>query len=397
MKRQSILIELGLPYFSHARELISGILDYSHRNFPEWRFLTEPLDFFQAFQPGFMRPELVQGAFVIAYDRRPSLAALLDRGVPVINLTLPEVDLGIPSVTIDDRAVGRLAAEHLDRPAISETLYVGIDLKRSRLRYEAFSEALCARGKPKPHHFAEDKTGLTDPPARRMKRLAATIKKLRQAPPGRLGIFAFSDSFAHAVAEVCVEMGLSLPRDVVLVSCDNDEQICNLSHVPLSSIPSNGRKIGFLAAEALHSLMDGESISPLTLVEPLHVVERLSSSRVAVDDQVVAKALGIINEQAHTGLRVYEILEFLPVSRRNLEARFRKTLGCSPHEQIERVRVELAFAKLREDRETNSKIAIACGFGSSNHFERAFRKITGHPPSFFRGGHQPSKMASKAS
>ena len=384
MFRKRILIEFGLPYFQHARDRIRGLYDYSQRKCPEWEFLNDPFDFFNSFKPGFVSPKKADGAFVSCYRPNQTLDILLKKGIPTVNLSLPEVDLGIPAIVVDDFALGGMAASHLNMPVISQTFYVGPDSRRSRLRLEGFEAGLRRAGKPMPFTLIESDNIQQGSAAVRLHHISTNLKKLRQERPGRLGVFAFSDSFGHALSNVSAKLGLEVPQDVAIVSCDNEELICNLSHVPLSSIPTNNEKIGFTAAERLHDLMQGKEVPSLTLIEPLPTIERLSSSHLMVDDPVVARALSIILQQANTGLRVYEIFEFLKISRRSLETRFRKAVGRSLHEEIERVRIESALAKLQADTGTNAKIALECGFSSSTHFEQAFRKQTGFSPSHFR-------------
>jgi len=394
MNQERILMEFGLPYFQHARDCLWGVLDYAQRHCPKWKFMTDPFDFFQAFQPGFIPPEKANGAFLWLQRRNKTLDALQKNGIPAINLTLPDDDLGIPCVTTDDRAIGVLAGRHLSLPLVSETIYVGPEFRRSSIRLEGFRQALKEAGKPPPHVLLEPEELRRGSAQCRLNHIKAFLKKLRPKRPSRLGVFAFSDSFGHAVAEACYHMNLTIPNEVAVIGCDNEALICSLSRVQLSSIPPNSRNLGMMAAKNLHSLMRGEKIPDLTLLEPMKIVERLSSSRLVVEDPVIAKALGIIQEKAGTGLRVCEILEYLPISRRNFEIRFRATVGCSPFEEILRVRLELAFAKLSADEETNAKIAFDCGFSSATHFEQAFRKHTGHSPSYYRKAKKASGSAS---
>ena len=377
-------MEVGLPYFDHTRDTIWGIRDYAQLHCPEWKFISDPFDFYQSFQPNFIPPENVDGAFISIYRRNKTLDVLQKNGIPTINLTYPDEDLGIPCVAFDDRAIGILAGQHLDIPVISETMYIGPDTRRGTLRLEGFRKALKGAGKPEPHVLIEPDEIRKGLALRRLKHIESSIKKLHVERPARLGIFAFSDSFGHAVTEACYKLNLLVPNDVAVVGCDNEALICSLSRVPLSSIQPNSRMLGMTAAMNLQSLMNGKKVRNMTLIEPLNVVERYSSSRIAVDDPVIATALGIIREKAGSGLRVSEILEFLPISRRSFELRFRSTLGCSPLEEIIRVKIEMAFAKLVASKETNAKIAFDCGFSSATHFEQSFRKHIGHPPSYYR-------------
>jgi LacI family transcriptional regulator len=222
--------------------------------------------------------------------------------------------------------------------------------------------------------------------ARRQNQLVSVLHRLTHGQSGRLGVFAFSDSFGHAVLKCAAEIGLSIPEQIAVIATDNDPLICSLGRVPLTSIGMNFRKTGYIAAELLHSILKGESnIPPVTLIQPQRPIERLSSSHIAVNDPLIAKALTVIQEKALNGLRVKELMEYLPISRRTLEIRFRAVVGRSPHNEIERIRIQKALSLLEEDKWTNSRIAQACGFSSATRFEQAFRQTTGKRPSQIRG------------
>jgi LacI family transcriptional regulator len=384
MKQKRILIEFGLPYFQQARDRIRGILDYARRNCPDWEFISDPFDFFQTFQRGFYPVDKADGVFFTSYRPSATTDKLAQKEMPAVNMTLPDEPLPFPVVCVDDLALGRAAAEHLSLPVVTETLFIGPESVRSNLRLQGFTESLEKLGRKPPHALLEKEAEGKKTIFLRMKHIKTHLRQLRQQSPSRLAVFAYSDSFGHAVTKACSELGLAVPNSVSIIGCDNEELICSLSSVPLSSIPLNSFKIGQIAAEKLHLLMQGKRVPPLTLVEPLRPVERLSSSHLQVDDPVVAKALSIIQDKACTGLRVYEMLDYLPISRRSLETRFRKALGRSPHEEIDRVRIDLAFGRLKADDGSNAKIAIECGFSSATHFEQAFKKHTGHQPSHYR-------------
>jgi LacI family transcriptional regulator len=384
MKQKRILIEFGLPYFQQARDRIRGILDYARRNCPDWEFISDPFDFFHTFQRGFYPVDKADGVFFSSYRSNATTDELAQKKIPAVNMTLPDEPLPFPVVCVDDLALGRVAAAHLSQPIVGETLFIGPESARSNLRLEGFTKSLKGLGHKPPHALLEREAEGRKSIFLRMKHIKACLRQLRQVPPSRLSVFAYSDSFGHAVIKACSELGMAVPHNVSILGCDNEELICSLSSVPLSSIPLNSFRIGQVAAEKLHFLMQGKRVPKQTLVEPLRPVERLSSSHLQVDDPVVAKALSIIQDKAGTGLRVYEMLEYLPISRRSLETRFRKALGRSPHEEIDRVRIDLAFGRLRADDGSNAKIAIECGFSSATHFEQAFKKQTGYQPSYYR-------------
>ena len=71
-------------------------------------------------------------------------------------------------------------------------------------------------------------------------------------------------------------------------------------------------------------------------------------------------------------------------SRCGLYRAFRKHVGRSVGEEIDRQRVEHAKKLLRETREKLHAIARLSGFSGAEHFTRTFRRVTGELPSAYR-------------
>lgn len=65
---------------------------------------------------------------------------------------------------------------------------------------------------------------------------------------------------------------------------------------------------------------------------------------------------------------------------------FRQATGTTPADYLNRLRVEKACELLRETDKSITEIAFQVGFGDSNYFSRAFRKIRGQSPRQCRQG-----------
>ncbi|AYF79531.1 helix-turn-helix domain-containing protein [Nocardia yunnanensis] len=72
------------------------------------------------------------------------------------------------------------------------------------------------------------------------------------------------------------------------------------------------------------------------------------------------------------------------LSPRHLTRLFRRELGMSPGQYIERVRVEAAQAQLTSTGDGVATIARRCGFGSEESMRRVFQKALGVAPSDYR-------------
>jgi LacI family transcriptional regulator len=380
MRQYRILIDLGVPYLHHPRECIRGIYDYALRNCPGWTFISDPYDFYQSFH---LHDKRADGILHWSAGPSPNMEATIKAGIPGVNLTVPDEELPFPVVSGDHRKIGEAAAAHLIEVGAVSMLYVGPAHCRSRLRFEGFRGALTQHGAATPGGMFEESNHQA---ATFRRHLRAALRKCRPADgAGRLGVFAYSDSFANAVNQSVAALKLRVPQDVAVIGVDNDELICDLSNPPLSSIPINSRLTGFIAARTLHEMMEGQTPPPITLVPPEDIVQRMSTLCIAGDDPVIGAAINIMHKYVFDGIQVGEIVQRLPVCRRTFETRFREATGRSPHEELLRLRIEKATRLLKESRHTNSEIASACGFSSASYFEQTLRKSTGLRPSEIRG------------
>ena len=139
------------------------------------------------------------------------------------------------------------------------------------------------------------------------------------------------------------------------------------------------------AASLLDRMMSGEKIgSKPVLLKPLGIETRQSTDILAIDDPDVAAAVRFIRENATSGINVGDVLREVPLSRRILENRFRKTLGRTPHEEITRIRIDRIKRLLSETDLALSEIAARTGFQHDEYMTVAFKKAVGMPPSKFR-------------
>lgn len=214
------------------------------------------------------------------------------------------------------------------------------------------------------------------------KRLQDWLKSLEKP----VGILAVHDPRGSIVIDTCLEMELRVPEDVAVVGVENNEIVCRYASVPLTSVPPDYQRLGREAAAMLNRLMLGEEV-PMepVILPPLPVVERKSTEVMAIDDPVVAKAVDYIKKHYDTeiSIRVLESLD--DISRRNLERRFRKCLGRTPHQFLSQVRVEEAKKRLAAEKPSRlEQIARQCGFTDTRHLRMAFRRLAGASPAEYR-------------
>ncbi len=75
-----------------------------------------------------------------------------------------------------------------------------------------------------------------------------------------------------------------------------------------------------------------------------------------------------------------ELASFVDVSRRQIERMFLRHLDCSPSRYYLRLRLERARKLLKQSNMSIVEISMACGFISTPHFSRCYRKHIGLSP-----------------
>lgn len=101
-------------------------------------------------------------------------------------------------------------------------------------------------------------------------------------------------------------------------------------------------------------------------------------------DPLVKRALLMMQQTMDAPLTVARLAERMRVSRRQLERRFRATLGVSPQEAGRRVRLSQVRHLLRRTSLTVSQIAAETGFADASHLIRVFRAEFGETPEAWR-------------
>lgn len=108
----------------------------------------------------------------------------------------------------------------------------------------------------------------------------------------------------------------------------------------------------------------------------------------SVDDPIVFKAVQIIWNHSYRDFRVDELMDTLPVTRRTLERKFKKTLGYSIGTEITRCRLERAKHLLTNTTLPIKHIALAVGFSGTDWMGKVFQREFGMTPSQYQKNFQ---------
>lgn len=187
----------------------------------------------------------VQGVLINPIDTDGRIAALRDRGIPVVLFDRRGDTARECSVAVDDVLGGRLAATHLIETGHRTIQFVGgpLTLQQVQERYEGASEVVAARADVELTVLTT--TALNVPAGRAAgDRLAADRDALPSA------VFCANDLVALGVLQALTHAGLRVPHDVAIVGYD-DIDFAAAAAVPLSSVRQPRQQLGRTAAELL--------------------------------------------------------------------------------------------------------------------------------------------------
>ncbi len=381
MRHVAILVETARAY---GRGVIRGIARYNRE---QGRWST----YFQPQGLGDPPPPWIktwQGDGIIARIDNASTARIIARvGVPVVNLRSTLPNLGFPFIGADNRAVARLAAEHLlERGfrqfglcAYRRGYHLGFEVRqRSFRKYVERVGNHC-------HVFTLRRRDLRSSSwEKEQDRIARWLLSL----PLPVGILATNDDGGLQVLDACRRVGLAVPDQVAVLGCENDEYACNLSIPPLSSIDLNSEQVGYEAAALLDRLMTGKHTAKrLPEITPLGVVTRESTDVLATSRDEVVRALRFIRQHACRPIDVMDVVEHVRVPRTTLQMHVKEVIGRTIHQEIRRIQLARAREQLSMAGAPIKQVARDCGFKNVQYFTRAFHRATGETPARFQRRH----------
>ena len=379
MKLVALLIESSNAY---ARGLIDGIIAWQREHefwsmyLPEQERGAEPPEWLLSWQ----------GDGVIARIETQHIASLLSElKVPVVDVSAARHLTNLPWVETVDRQIADLAFEHLREKQLSNFAYCGEPFfawsENRRRQFKSRVEELGGT-------YSELNQRARLEPGYSWTEQREALENWLQQLPKPVGIMASYDIKGQQILDGCRDLEISVPEQIAVIGVDNDQQLCELCTPPLSSVISDARGAGYRAADSLQKMMNGEAVtSQGILMSPIGVAERRSSDTLAVDDPIVFDAVHFIRRRACDGIQVTDVAEQVNVSRRSLEFRFAKLLGRSPHQEIERVRMNRIKQLLTTTEMSLQRIADKAGFPNPDYMATAFKRYMGCSPGEYRRTH----------
>jgi len=380
--RVALIIETSTSF---GRRLLSGIAAYIRENRP-WsvyfgqRSVYDPV-------PSWLKKWTGDG--IISRAALPQIREIVAKtDVPIVDLNEQLGGLGIPQVSNDHAAIGRLAAEHLLERGFTRFGYAGhTGLYWSDRRCQTFVDTVRGRGYPCEEYPGkiEDVRSLRQGSwETEMDDVASWIGGLSKPA----GIMACDDFRALQLLAACRLADVAVPEQVAVIGVGGDDVSCELANPPLSSVILNAWRMGYEAAALLDRLMRGEPLADQELhIAPLGVVTRQSTDVTAIADPIVAKAMRFIREHACEGINVEDLLRRVSVSRTRLQDHFRNALGSSIHHVIVDARIARVRELLAETTLSLQDIADRTGFTHPEYMSTVFKQRTGWTLARYRREH----------
>lgn len=373
-----IKILLLIDYSSdYDRKLLRGLVKYSQEKGP-WIFYRLPFYFLEMHG--------IEG--VLEWTRKWKPDAIIGKletntidfqkelNVPVVLLNYHWRSTRYSNLTGDYHNEGRIAAQFFKEKLFTEYAFFGFkDVVWSEERMEGFEREVRSFG-GNFHSFMS----LTVSDEMRSE-LARWLKQL----PKPIALFCCDDERALFVSETCRMSGISVPSEISLLGVDNDELMCSISDPPISSIPLQVEEAGYAMAKLIERQILRADKQVFNLkVMPGKIIERASTNRYNIMDENVLVVVKYINENYMTELDTGKLLQLVPLSRRNLETKFKAVMGVSIYQYILNCRCEKLANLLIESDMGLAEAAYEAGFNGYGNISRIFKKHKGLTPSEFR-------------
>lgn len=361
--------------------LLQGIADYIKEHGP-WSVMLAPPPTETTYQLEQWLVERVATGIIGRFDNKQIATHIRKLNIPCVNTYLADDDPVLPVVYFDNKAVGRLAAEHL---LSRKFKYFGfchrLGMYPSSQRRDGFIERIREEGL---------ECSVYDMPLYPSDPGSWIQWQVRMADwlfsiPKPAGIMACNDGYAQLTLEAAKRIGVTIPDELAVIGADNDAPLCQISSPPLSSVPIDWHRVGYEAAGLLDRLMAGEHAptKPFLLTPPT-VVPRHSTDVLAIDDSAVVTALRYISAHAIEGIGIEDVLRQVPLSRSVLQRRFRKVMGHTILTEIQDAKIRHASRLLTETDTPLNVIAFTSGFRHQQYMNAVFRRSLKKTPGQIR-------------
>jgi len=378
-----IKILLLIDYSSEfCRKLLKGLVRYS-KDHGHWIFYRLPSYFNTLYgKEGIIEwaKEWQADAIIAQWDDDEGTKLLKQLDIPIILQNYKKRSDFFSNLTGDYYGTGKMAAKFFAKRRFRNFAFYGNkDVVWSKERAEGFRQEVERIGGN--YYFFETENLSEEPWGKSFIELDDWLFSL----PKPVALFACDDNFALQVSEICKINNIDIPNDISLLGVDNDELICNLSDPPISSIVLEVEKGGYEAGRLINQLINKERNEPFNIIiHPVHFELRQSTEKYDISNSYILEVVKYIENNFTEELTVDSLTKIVPLSRRNLEVKFKKEMGTSIYQFILYCRIEYIAMLLLSTNRSLYELALESGFNSSINISRIFKRFKGYTPAEFR-------------
>lgn len=347
-------------WFGGGKESLAGFLHFAARK-KSWR--TFPLCLNESFKKSFFARLEKDG--IDAYVGCLQGFEIVRPGLEHRKISLPHVILDNPAADCpccmpDNRAIGKMAADHLLRLGYRTLAYAdkasdASDVLHSEQRRLGFFDRSRAAGRT-PILLHDD--------------FVPDLQRL----PKPIGIMAYNDITAMAVLDDCQRAKLKVPRQVGIIGVDDEMAICESVHPALSSIRPDFEGEGFAAGKALQALLKNRRSTACQVYGISRIVQRDSTCSMFSSGKLISQVQSILRNEFASDLTLDELSSRLGVSKNLLMRRFRECTGRTIHAELAEIRLDKAKALLSTTSMLVKEVAALCGYPSLEQFQRMYKR-----------------------
>ncbi len=378
MKRILILIDYSSEF---SRRLLKGLIQYS-QDYGPWMFYRLPAYYKTLYgTEGIVEwaKEWKADAIIARWDH-DGTNLLSSLNIPVLLQNYKERSPHFSNLTGDYIGTGEMAAKFfIKRRYRNFAFYGNKGVIWSQERAEGFRREVEKAG-VNYYYFESDNIN-----GEEWGTSYIELDKWLLDLPKPVGLFACDDNFALRISQICTINDIKIPDEISLLGVDNDELICQLSDPPISSIVTDVEKGGYEAGALIDRMINREIVEPFNIIiKPTRIELRKSTEKYDISNEYISKIVNYIEDNFTTDIDIGGLIKMVPLSRRNLEVKFKDQMGTSIYQFILNCRIEYFANLLLTTNRTLFDLALESGFNDCKNISRIFKKIKGCTPVEFR-------------
>ena len=378
MKRVLILIDYSSEF---SRRLLRGLIQYAHEHGP-WLFYRLPTYYKTMYgKEGIIEwaKSWKADAILARWDHEgTNLLATLN--IPIVLQNYKSRSPYFSNLTGDYVGTGMMAANFfIKRRFRNFAFYGNKGVIWSQERVEGFKKEV---EKAEGNFFCFESEDLG---GKEWSSSYAELDEWLLSLPKPVGLFACDDDFALRISQICKINNIKIPEEISLLGVDNDELICHLSDPPLSSIVTDVEKGGYEAGRLIDRMFKGEIKEPTNIfIKPTRFELRKSTEKYDVSNEYISQVVHFIEDHFTSDINIESFSELVPLSRRNLELKFKEEMGTTIYQFILGRRIDYFANLLLTTDRTLYDMALESGFNDCKNISRIFKKMKGYTPIEYR-------------